>query len=105
MPIQAKNEFKGNKASKRAVNARGWGMLARVKSEIAPPTENPLDEFVCPTKADLEKPARQANRRATDARATGRGNGDFYSHPEMGKPEVGIRMVSVQKPVDNGDED
>ena len=114
MPVQDSNDWKGNRASrranpalwanreatKRAVNARVWSLQAQIADEINPK--------IC--REDLETrledagvthpefmPRRQANRRKTDARGSKSANSFAYFHPEMGKPEVGVRMVSLYR--------
>lgn len=114
MLVQESNNWKGNRASRRAnpevwtkreavkqeVNARGWSLQAQISNEIDPKInrddlEARLNDLGI--TQDPERPARQANRRKTDARG-GKGASAFaYFHPEMGKPEVGVRMVSLYR--------
>lgn len=114
MPVQDSNNWKGNRASRRAnpevwakreaikqeVNARVWSLQAQIGDEINPKIcredlETRLNDLGI--TQDPERPARQANRRKTDARG-GKGASTFaYFHPEMGKPEVGVRMVSLYR--------
>lgn len=100
MPVQDSNNWKGNKASKRCANLRAWGMQRKIADEINPKInrddlETRLEDAGVTHPEFM--PRRQANRRKTDARG-GKGASAFaYFHPEMGKPEVGVRMVSLYR--------
>ncbi len=113
MPVQDSNNWKGNRASRRAnpevwakrevakreVNGRVWAMQAQIADEINPKI-NREDLETRLEDAGVTHPEfmpRRANRRKTDARG-GKGVSAFaYFHPEMGKPETGIRMVSLYR--------
>lgn len=114
MSVQNTNNWKGNRASRRAnpevwakreatkreVNERVWDMQAQIADEINPKicredVETRLNDLGI--TQDPEKPARQANRRKTDARGNKGANSFAYFHPEMGRPETGIRMVSLYR--------
>lgn len=101
MPVQNANNWKGNRANKRCANLRAWGMQRKIADEINPKInredlETQLrDEGV---EVPSDKPARQANRRKTDAKGLRGGGADsVFFHPEIGKPEVGVRMVSLHR--------
>ncbi len=114
MPVQDTNNWSGNRASrranpefwakretmKRAANSRTWAMQAQIAEEINPKIcredlEARLSDLGI--TQDPERPARQANRRKTDGGGHKDANSFAYFHPEMGRPEVGVRMVSVLK--------
>jgi hypothetical protein len=115
MSIQNTNNWSGNSASrranpefwakretmKRAANSRTWAMQAQIANEINPKIcredlEARLSDLGI--TQDPERPARQANRRKTDSKGLRGGGGDAtFFHPELGKPEAGVRMVSILK--------
>jgi hypothetical protein len=95
MPVQFKNCYAGNAARRRLgkirVHNRIWALRDAIAAEIAPPVEDKLEEIQSPR-------IRYANRRSTDSKGLRGGGGDAtFFHPELGKPEVGVRMVSVLK--------
>lgn len=102
MPAQKLNFCRGNRASKRSANLRVWGMFYQIKSEIHPVVSR-MDEIEVEIAEDtaMRKEHRQANRRKTDAtggKKSGEAHG--YFHPNEGRPQAGVRMVSVTKRAD-----
>jgi ATP-dependent helicase YprA (DUF1998 family) len=93
------NFQQGNRARKRCTNLRVWAMQRSIADEINPKIcredlETRLADLGI--TQDTERPARQANRRKTDSKGLRGGGGEAtFFHPELGKPEVGVRMVSV----------
>ena len=77
-----------------------WETRNAIAAEIRPAADK-LDDL------DIEETVltRMANRRKTDAQNThGKNNNDFFSHSGFGKPEVGVRMVSVQTKAEDNEE-
>ena len=91
MPLQTKNNCSGNGARRRVINNRVWAFRNEIAAELAPPVEDKLEEIQAPR-------VRQANRRATDSKGLRGGGSDAtFFHPELGKPQPGVRMVSVYR--------